>query len=108
MLGHNWPFWNHGHGGKGVAVTCSWLILYLPITGVLCCLTGGTAVLVTGYLPLGAVLIAGLAVPAAWLQWGAESGIVLLVNAAIMLARHWSGLARMRRGEEPQFFRHLR
>ena len=108
VLGHNWPFWNHGHGGKGVAVTCSWLILYLPITGVLCCLTGGAAVLVTGYLPLGAVLIAGLAVPVAWLQWGAESGIVLLVNAAIMLARHWSGLARMRRGEEPQFFRHLR
>lgn len=24
VLGHNWPFWNHGHGGKGVAVTCAW------------------------------------------------------------------------------------
>ena len=33
VLGHNWPFWNHGHGGKGVAVTCAWLMLYLPVTG---------------------------------------------------------------------------
>ena len=50
VLGHNWPFWNHGHGGKGVAVTCAWLMLYLPVTGVLCCLAGGIAVLLTGYL----------------------------------------------------------
>ena len=107
VLGHNWPFWNQWRGGKGVAVTCAWLILYLPITGVLCCLAGGVAVLLTGYLPLGAVLIAALAVPAAWLQYGREAGIVLLVNAVIMVTRHWPGLQRIRRGEEPQFFRHL-
>ena len=105
VLGHNWPFWNHGHGGKGVAVTCAWLMLYLPVTGVLCCLAGGIAVLLTGYLPLGAVLIAALAVPVGWLQYGGEAGAILLLSAAIMLARHWSGLVRVYRGEEPQFFR---
>ncbi len=108
VLGHNWPFWNRRHGGKGVAVTCAWLMLYLPISGVLCCLAGGIAVLLTGYLPLGAVLIAALAVPIGWLQYGAECGAVLAVNACIMLARHWPGLQRMRRGEEPQFFQHWR
>ena len=105
VLGHNWPFWNHGHGGKGVAVTCAWLMLYLPVTGVLCCLAGGIAVLLTGYLPLGAVLIAALAVPVSWLQYGGEAGALLLFNAGIMLTRHWPGLVRMYRGEEPQFFR---
>ena len=105
VLGHNWPFWNHGHGGKGVAVTCAWLMLYLPVTGVLCCLAGGIAVLLTGYLPLGAVLIAALAVPVGWLQYGGEAGALLLFNAGIMLTRHWPGLVRMYRGEEPQFFR---
>ena len=105
VLGHNWPFWNRGHGGKGVAVTCAWLILYLPITGVLCCLAGGAAVLLTGYLPIGAVLIAALAVPLGWVQYGGECACVLAVNAAIMLTRHWAGLMRIRRGEEPQFFR---
>jgi len=80
-------------------------MLYLPVTGVLCCLAGGIAVLLTGYLPLSAVLIAALAVPVGWLQYGGEAGAILLLSAAIMLARHWSGLVRMYRGEEPQFFR---
>ena len=35
VLGHNWPIWYKGRGGKGVAVTCAWLMLYLPVTGVL-------------------------------------------------------------------------
>ena len=60
VLGHNWPIWYKGRGGKGVAVTCAWLMLYLPVTGVLCCLAGGVAVMLTGYLPVGAVLIAAL------------------------------------------------
>ena len=105
VLGHNWPFWNKFRGGKGVAVSCTWLILYLPITGALCCLAGGGAVLLSGYLPLGAVLIAALAVPVAWLQYGGESAFIMAVSVSIMLTRHWAGLQRMRRGEEPQFFR---
>ena len=106
VVGHNWPFWCRGRGGKGVAVSCAWLILYLPITGVLCCLAGGIAVLLTGYLPLGAVLIAALAVPIAWVQYGTESGVVMAASALIMLSRHWPGLQRIRRGEEPRFFQH--
>ena len=105
VLGHNWPIWYKGRGGKGVAVTCAWLMLYLPVTGVLCCLAGGVAVLLTGYLPVGAVLIAALAVPVGWLQYGTEAGVVLALNAVIMVTRHWAGLQRIRRGEEPQFFR---
>ena len=106
ILGHNWSVWHGFHGGKGVAVTCTWLILYLPVTGLLCCLAGGIAVLLTGYLPLGAVLIAALAVPIAWVQYGTESGVVMAVSALIMLSRHWPGLQRIRRGEEPRFFQH--
>ena len=50
-------------------------------------------------------LIAALAVPVGWLQYGGEAGALLLLSAGIMLARHWPGLVRMYRGEEPQFFR---
>ena len=53
ISGHNCSLWHKGWGGKGVAVTCTWLILYLPVTGALCCLAGGLAVLGLGYLPLG-------------------------------------------------------
>ena len=33
--------------------------------------------MLTGYLPVGAVLIAALAVPVGWLQYGTEAGAVL-------------------------------
>lgn len=98
-------FGTRAGAAKGVAVTCAWLMLYLPVTGVLCCLAGGVAVLLTGYLPVGAVLIAALAVPVGWLQYGTEAGAVLALNAVIMVTRHWAGLQRIRRGEELQFFR---
>ena len=105
VLGHIFPIFAGFRGGKGVAVTCAWLMLYLPVTGVLCCLAGGVAVLLTGYLPVGAVLIAALAVPVGWLQYGAEAGTVLALNAVIMVTRHWAGLQRIHRREELQFFR---
>ena len=41
VLGHIFPIFAGFRGGKGVAVTCAWLMLYLPVTGVLCCLAGG-------------------------------------------------------------------
>ena len=43
VLGHIFPIFAGFRGGKGVAVTCAWLMLYLPVTGVLCCLAGGVA-----------------------------------------------------------------
>ena len=69
----------------------------------------GRAVLATGFsfslLLIGAVLIAALAVPVGWLQYGTEAGAVLALNAVIMVTRHWAGLQRIHRGEELQFFR---
>lgn len=53
VLGHNYPAWARFRGGKGVAVTCVWLVLYLPFWGTLCCIAGGALVLWLGYLPLG-------------------------------------------------------
>lgn len=104
VLGHNWPLWHKFRGGKGVAVTCTWLILYLPVTGALCCLAGGIVVLLTGYLPLGAVVIPLLAVPLAWVQFGTEAGVAVALAAGIMFTRHWRGLQRIRQGTEPKFF----
>ena len=104
ILGHNWSVWHGFHGGKGVAVTCTWLILYLPVTGLLCCLAGGAAVLLWGYLPVGAVLIPLLAVPLAGMQYGTEAGVGTALAAAIMLSRHAKGLWCVWQGTEPRFF----
>ena len=104
ILGHNWSVWHGFHGGKGVAVTCTWLILYLPVTGLLCCLAGGAAVLLWGYLPVGAVLIPLLAVPLAGMQYGTEAGVGTALAAAIMLSRPAKGLWGVWQGTEPRFF----
>ncbi|MDD4851093.1 MAG: glycerol-3-phosphate acyltransferase [Gemmiger sp.] len=109
VLGHDFPFWRlkkGGGGGKGVTATCVWLMVYQPLWGTACCLLGAGVVLLTGYLPLGAVLIPALAVPFGFWWQGPESGAVLLASLLLMVNRHWHGLARMKAGTEKQFFRH--
>ena len=104
ILGHNWSVWHGFHGGKGVAVTCTWLSLYLPVTGLRCCGAGGAAVLLWGYLPVGAVLIPLLAVPLAVIRYGTEAGVGTALAGAIMLSRHAKGLWGVWQCTEPRFF----
>ena len=63
VLGHNFPAWRRFRGGKGVAVTCAALILFSPLWGTLACLIGLAVTLLSGWLPLGAVVIPALFVP---------------------------------------------
>lgn len=85
VLGHIWPLWYRGRGGKGAAVVCTWIILYLPITGGLCCLAGLVVVAGTGRRSLGAVLVPALAIPVAWVQFGIQSGMAMLTVTLLLL-----------------------
>lgn len=105
LLGHNFPIWNKFRGGKGVAVTCTWLVVFMPLWGTLCCVAGGIVTLVFGYLPLGAVLIALLAVPAALFTENNTAAGLMLVSLAIMIYKHRHGLRRIMNGEEERKFR---
>lgn len=105
ICGHNFPLWKRGRGGKGVTVTCACLTLYLWPWGLGCCILGGLAVLLSGYLPLGAVLIPAAAVPAAFLLRGAEGGMLVSLAALVMVTRHIRGLRRIREGTEKKSFR---
>ena len=69
ILGHDYPFWHWFHGGKGVACDAAALILIWPMGGLFSCLIGLTAVLLTGYLPLGAVLIPAAFILPAFLEY---------------------------------------
>ena len=105
LLGHNFPIWNKFWGGKGVAVTCTWLVMFMPLWGTLCCVAGGIVTLVSGYLPLGAVLIALLAVPAALFTDNNTAAGLMLVSLAIMIYKLRHGLRRIMNGEEERKFR---
>lgn len=104
VLGHNFSFLSRLKGGKGVTVTCTWLIICMPVWGTLCCLAGGLVCLITGFLPLGAVLIPALAVLPGFLTLGKEAGILFLFSSGMMFSRHYRGLARVRKGTERRFF----
>lgn len=102
VLGHVWPLWYRGRGGQGATVACTWIVLYLPITGALCCLAGLVVVAGTGRRPLGAVLIPALAIPVAWVQFGIQSGMAMLAVTVLLL---WKYRADLKNGkkEKPIF-----
>lgn len=110
VLGHNFPLWRGFRGGKGVAVTCAALILFSPLWGTAACLAGLAVTLLSGWLPLGAVVIPALFVPPAFLCCGREAGLLALILALVMLSRTsggWAASSGGRRNEnsvaaEPQ------
>ena len=108
VLGHNFPFWHRWRGGKGVAVTCAVQVLAAPVWGSLCCLGGLAVVVLSGFVPLGAVVIPALFVPVSLWLYGPEAGLMALLSAIIMFSRHLPGLRRMAAGEEHRAFRSKR
>lgn len=100
VLGHNFPFWRRFRGGKGVAATCACLVFTTPVWGGISCLVGLAVVVLTGYLPLGAVVIPVIFLPQAFFALGMEAGTLALVLTLLMLTRHIRGIQRVARGVE--------
>jgi glycerol-3-phosphate acyltransferase PlsY len=100
VIGHNWPLWNRLKGGKGVAVSCMAIFLFSPLWGLIADAAGMLVVLITGYLPLGAVVITTLYAVFAILFFGREAAVLSVILALIMFQRHYPGLVRVMRGEE--------
>lgn len=95
VLGHDFPFWKKMKGGKGVTVTCTWYILSFGGWGILSCTLGLVTVLLTGWLPLAAILITFLMFPLAFIFSGVEAGILTVLNALLMCVKHRRGLKRI-------------
>lgn len=100
VLGHNWPFWNPKRGGKGVAVTCTLLILFSPLYGTAADIGGMLVVFLTGFLPLGAAVIPFLFFLYCLKMQSLEVMILSLGLFTVMLLRHRHGLLRIVRREE--------
>ena len=95
--GPQFPLWRGFRGGRGwpsPAPPSS----SSPPWGTAACLSGLAVTLLSGWLPLGAVVIPALFVPLAFLCHGREAGLLALILALIMLSRHIRGLGRILRG----------
>lgn len=93
-LGHIWPLRPRGRGGPATAVVCTWVFLYLPVTGVLCCLAGGVVALGTHCAPWGAVAVPALAAPLGWLQFGASAGVLMGLGTLLLIMQRWELLVK--------------
>ncbi len=108
VIGHNWPFWRGFSGGKGVAVTCMAIFIFSPLWGLFSDIAGMMVVLLTGYLPLGAVVIPTLFTVFCYFFCSKEAAFLALLLMIIMFSRHWRGLFRIIQGKEKRHAQYLK
>lgn len=88
VMGHVWPVWRRGKGADAAIVVCTWLFLYLPVTGALCCLAGAVAGLGTQKKAWGPILAGALSVPVAFLQFGVAGGLGTGLGTLILIGQY--------------------
>lgn len=99
-LGHGFPFWHKFRGGRSVAVTCTYIVLFSPAWGLLADAAGLCAVLATGYLAAGALAIPILFLVPVFLSFGLEAGFTALAGAALIFFLHRDSIRGLAGGTE--------
>lgn len=94
-LGHGFPFWHWFRGGRSVAVSCAYIILFSPLFGGAAALAGFFTVLLTGYLAVGALLIPVAFLIPVFLIFGIEPGLVALAGTALLFILHRDSISRL-------------
>lgn len=94
-LGHGFPFWHKFRGGRGVAVTCTYILLVSPFWGLIANLVGLCIVVATGYLALGALAIPTLFLIPVFLKFGLEAGLVALAGVAVIFFLHRDSIRKI-------------
>lgn len=116
ILGHNFPFFMHFKGGKGLAATAGFVIFGLGPKMTLICLTVFLLDLfITHYVSLGAILVYATLLISSVVYWKmdifafAANGvsqcyieymIILVLLTAMMLIRHSGNITRLLNGTE--------
>lgn len=103
VIGHNFPMWTGFHGGKGVAVTCSVVVLFDPLWGFVALVLGFVTVLLTKQLCFGAGIITLAMLIATGCVYGiGEPFWLMLFLLAMMLIKHGGPMINALHGKEPQ------
>lgn len=116
VLGHDFPFYFHFKGGKGMATTAAlicalgnWQMIILGI------IIFFTTVIITKYVSLGSILTVSAEAIAfiiftevGWFPlnpaWKADCYILMLVNAALLIFQHRKNIQRLLNHCEKQFY----
>jgi glycerol-3-phosphate acyltransferase PlsY len=103
VIGHNFPAWTGFKGGKGVAVTCSVVVLFNPLWGFVALVVGFVVVLATKQLCFGAGAITLVSLVTTGCLYGiGEPFWLMLFLLAMMLLKHGGPMINALHGKEPQ------
>lgn len=105
IIGHNWPVFLKGKGGKGIATSYGVLLALSPVTGVIAAAIWLTVVGITRYASL-ASLVGVASVPITMALRGEPGAYLLygLLALAFAVYRHRPNIQRLIRGEELPIF----
>lgn len=102
FLGHLFPVWLGGRGGKGVATFLGILLALSFPVGLAACATWAAAALVTRISSLSALVSAATAFLWAALLGHGEMVILIVTLATLVFWRHLPNIERLRAGTEPR------
>lgn len=111
ILGHNFPFYLHFHGGKGIASTAGIFLSLDPILTLVALVTFVGAVALTRYVSLGSILVVlelliGVVLYGVQGKWGLtpqhlyELYAITLFLACLALFQHRDNIRRLLNGTE--------
>ncbi|MDD6213218.1 MAG: glycerol-3-phosphate 1-O-acyltransferase PlsY [Clostridiales bacterium] len=115
VLGHNFPFYLHFKGGKGIACTAAMLLVLDWRLAMVELVIFVATVLLSHYVSLGSIFVV-IAFFIGWILFGhfgllsldpsyfTESCIMILLWALLAIFRHRSNLKRLAHGEENKLF----
>jgi glycerol-3-phosphate acyltransferase PlsY len=104
VVGHNYPLWLRGRGGKGLSAAAGALSVLTPLSVPLWGLVWALGYVVSGYIAFGVVLATAvlpllLGMLAGWAYAAASLPVCLLV-----LVRHREKMRRLLLGAEPKHY----
>ena len=102
FLGHLFPVWLGGKGGKGVATFLGILLALSFPVGLAACATWAAAALVTRISSLSALVSAATAFLWAALLGHGEMVILIVLLATFVFWRHLPNIERLKAGTEPR------
>ncbi len=107
ILGHIYPVWLRGKGGKGVATAFGVFVALAPASALLCLGLFALTVAVTRYVSLGSILGTAAFPPIARLLESEPRGTlmwaVILFLAVLVIWKHRQNIVRLVKGTEYRF-----
>ena len=109
VVGHIFPLWLGGRGGKGVATALGAFSLLAPTATLAAMAVFVSVALLSRYISLGSMVAAAVfPILVWWLEaprFQARSIVVVALASILIIVRHHENLGRLFRGTEPRFWR---